>query len=104
MNQSSPFELICLRERELSMTNDDAGRKRFNFFVDDKQYQVEHQTITGAQIRSIAGVDSSYQLFLEEHGHDDPDRKVELTDVIDLAVPGVEKFYTVPPATFGASQ
>lgn len=85
------------------MTNEkDAGRKRFKFFVDEKQYEVEDSSISGAQIRAVAGVDSSYQLFLEEHGHDQSDRKVELTDVIDLTAPGVEKFYTVPPATFGA--
>ncbi len=90
------------------MTNEkpgaNAGRKQFKFFVDDHQFEVHDQSITGAQIRAIASVDSSYQLFLEEHGHDKPDRKIELTDVVDLGMPGVEKFYTVPAATFGAIQ
>lgn len=84
------------------MSNEKAGRKQFNFFVDDKKFEVNDQSISGAQIRAMAGVESGYQLFLEEHGQDKPDRKVELTDMIDLNAPGVEKFYTVPPATFGA--
>lgn len=76
--------------------------KVFRFFVDGKQYESAQQYITGAQLRAIAHIDPGVGIFLEEHGHDKPDRQITDTSSINLGEPGVEKFYTVPPATFGA--
>jgi len=75
--------------------------KEFKFFVNDVEYEVAQQFITGAQIKAIAKVDMSFELFLEEPGHDKPDKQIKDTDSIDLGSPGVEKFYTVPVATYG---
>jgi hypothetical protein len=77
--------------------------KVYRFFVDRKQYESTKQFITGAQLRAIAHIDPAIGIFLEEHGHDKADRPITDTSSIDLAEPGVEKFYTVPPATFGLS-
>jgi len=75
---------------------------KFKFFVNDAKFEVDQKSMTGAQIKALAGVDLSFELFLEEPGADRPDRKINDSDSIDLSAPGVEKFYTVPVATFGA--
>ena len=73
----------------------------FKFFIDGKQYESATANITGADLRRIAQIPPTNAIFLEEHGHDKPDRKIEDNSSIDLSKPGNEKFYTVPPATFG---
>jgi hypothetical protein len=75
--------------------------KTYHFFVDGKQYEWTQQYITGTQLRAVAHIEPNVGIFLEEHDHDKPDRQVNDTSSINLAEPGVEKFYTVPPATMG---
>jgi len=83
------------------MSDQDAGRKTFKFFVDDKRFEWDKPKITGAQIRELAHIDPNFQLFLEEPGPEKPDRLISNDQEVNLEEPGVEKFYTVPPATFG---
>ena len=83
------------------MTKSDGDK--FKLFVNDVKYEVEQRYITGAQIKALAGVDLSFELFLEEPGADRPDRKINDSDSVDLSAPGVEKFYSVPVAVFGVS-
>jgi Multiubiquitin len=80
------------------------SKKTYKFFVDGKQFETDQQNITGQQLRAIAQIAPGIAIFLEEHGHNKPDRQITDTSSINLGEPGVEKFYTVPPATFGASQ
>ncbi len=69
------------------------------FFVDGKEYSTHQRHLTGAQIKTLAGVDATYQLFEEGPGHS-PDRAISDGDSVNLE--GQEKhFYSVPPATFG---
>ena len=73
--------------------------KPYHFFVDAKRYEYDHVSITGADIKRIADVTPTYQLFLEEEG-DTPDRAISDAEAINLE--GKTKhFYAVPPATFG---
>lgn len=74
--------------------------RQYNFSVDGKQFHSAERVITGLAIKTRAGVGANFGLFLEGHGRD-PDRPVGDTEAIDLSIPGHEKFYTVPPATFG---
>jgi hypothetical protein len=75
-------------------------KKPFKFFVDAKQYETEHESLTGAGIKKEASVPAGYQLFLEEEG-DMPDRAISDAEGVNLG--GREKhFFAVPPATFGA--
>jgi len=76
-----------------------AGRQ-FNFSVDGNQFHTGDQIVTGATIKRMAGVGPNFGLFLEGKGHA-PDRQVGDSEAIDLALPGHERFYTTPPATFG---
>ena len=75
--------------------------KTYKFKVDDKMFESVEAVLTGAQIKQKASVQPSFQLFLEVPGEAQPDRQISDTDKANLAEPGVEKFYTVPPATFG---
>lgn len=73
--------------------------RQYHFFVDAKKYETEHSSLTGADIKTIAGVTPTYQLFLEEEG-DNPDRAMSDGEGVDLTGK-VKHFYAVPPATFG---
>ena len=79
--------------------NQPAPVHEYKFFVDAKLYETPHQYRSGQQIKQQAGIEDSYQLFLEEEG-DTPDKPITDNETIDLA--GKEKhFFAVPPATFG---
>jgi hypothetical protein len=71
----------------------------YQFFVDNKKYDTEHVSLTAMEIKTLAGVPSNYQLFLEERGKD-PDRALSDGEAIDLSNPP-KHFFAVPPATFG---
>jgi hypothetical protein len=80
-----------MNEHERSHTN--------HFFVDAKRFETEHATLTGLQIKAIAGVSPTYQLFLEEEG-DKPDRAISDGEGVSLQ-DEPKHFFAVPPATFG---
>lgn len=80
----------------------EATKHLYKFVVDGGRFETEKRTLSGREIKAIAGSDPGNQLYLEEHGHDKPDRRIDDDASVDLGAPGVEKFYTVPPATFGA--
>lgn len=74
-------------------------KQKYHFFVDAKQYETEHESLTGADIKKQADVPPTYQLFLEEEG-EAPDKPI--SDVEGVNLKGREKhFFAVPPATFG---
>ncbi len=75
--------------------------KQYKFKVDDREFSEDQPTITGAQIRQIAEIPPAYQLFQEVRGEKKEDRQIGNDDIVNLAAPGIEKLYTVPPATFG---
>lgn len=77
--------------------------KTYHFLVDGKPYEWDQQYITGAQLRAAANIEPTVGIFLEEPGHDKPDRQIVDSSSINLGEPGVEKFYTIPPATMGRS-
>ncbi len=73
--------------------------KEYSFFVDGKPFKSTKVSITGAEIKALAGAPANYQVFLEEEG-DTPDRA--LSDGEGIPLSGKEKhFFAVPPATFG---
>jgi len=73
----------------------------FKFSVDGRHYESEQPVLTGQQIKARAGVDASFGLFIEGHGHG-PDQQIADTQSVDLRMPGLEHFYTAPPATYGS--
>jgi hypothetical protein len=75
--------------------------RTYKFTVDGRHLEVSRPTLTGAEIKALAGADPSVGLFLEGRGHA-ADRAIADGDVVDFAEPGREQFYTAPPANFGA--
>jgi len=73
--------------------------QKFNIFIDAVRYTVTQTSMTGAQLKALAGKDAQYQLYLEEHG-DQPDKLIG--DDQSVAIRDGMHFYAVPPATFGA--
>jgi hypothetical protein len=71
-----------------------------HFFVDAKKFETDQASLTGAEIKALAGVTTTYQLFLEEEG-DKPDKPISDGESVNL-VHGTKHFFAVPPATFGA--
>ncbi|MES1974590.1 MAG: multiubiquitin domain-containing protein [Pseudomonadota bacterium] len=78
------------------------NKSTYRFLVNGKQYETEHESLTGAQIKAIVpGWDPSHDLALEGQG-DDPDRIVADDEVISLAPKhGLRRFSSVPKANFG---
>ncbi len=74
--------------------------KEFKFTVDGRPFETEHAHLTGLQLKALASVDATFGVFLEARGQDS-DRQIGDGDVVDLAAPGKERFYTTPPATYG---
>jgi hypothetical protein len=66
--------------------------------IDSKQFKVTKSAMSGAELKVLAGKESTYQLFLEQGGHD-PDKLIGDNDSVQMRN-GLH-FYTVPPATFG---
>jgi hypothetical protein len=74
--------------------------EKFKFSVDDKNLESDVPVLTGAQIKALAGIDASFGLFIEIHGRGS-DEQIADNQSVDLSKPGREKFYAVPPATYG---
>lgn len=65
-------------------------------FINDVAHVVKQDHLNGAQLRALGGIESDYQLFLEQLGDDIPvpnDKSVKIEDQ--------QHFYSLPPATFG---
>jgi multiubiquitin len=73
--------------------------KKFHFFVDGTRFDTDEESITGAEIKRLAGIDPTYQVFLEEEG-DTPDKQISDAEAVNLGG-RIKHFFAVPPATFG---
>ena len=66
------------------------AKKKFNFLVAGKPYFTEHQFLTGAQIKEMAGVPIEYELYMTApHVRD---ILIKDSEIVNFARPGVEKF------------
>lgn len=72
-------------------------RKAYQIYVDEVEYVVEAEQMTGADIKQLAGKPANYTLFLERPGQ--PDRQIRDDEVVRIKEG--EHFHAVPPANFG---
>lgn len=70
----------------------------FTIHIDKHVFKVEKTSMSGAELKALAGLDGTYQLFLEEKG-DAPDRQINDGD--HVAMENGLHFYASQPATFG---
>lgn len=67
-------------------------------FVDNDPYQWDKTTITGAELRTLAGIPQSAEIYQKIPGQ--PDRRVLDDTTVDLAEhPGPERFSTQSPGS-----
>lgn len=78
------------------MAKDD--KKKFTIHVDGAVFHVETGSMTGSDLKQLAGKDPQFQVFLEGRGNE-PDQQIG--DATAVAIANGMHFYTVPPATFG---
>lgn len=77
-------------------THSNPGPKH-KIFIDDKEYDVTSNSLSGAQLKVLASLPSDYQLFLEQATGED--RLIGDSDSVQIH--SNMKFYSMPPATFG---
>lgn len=74
------------------------NREKFLVFVDGDKYEWEQSTISGAELRVLAAIPQSAQIYLKVPGK--PDEPVENNTTIDLAVHhGPARFSTQSPGS-----
>lgn len=83
------------------MSNPQPPAVSFTIFVDGVEYKTDQASMVGAAIKTLAGKDLQYDLFLEMDGGQ-PDRKILNTEAV--AMRNGLHFYTAPPASFGLSR
>lgn len=72
--------------------------KKYQLFVDSDKYEWPKSTITGSELRKLAGIPDSAQIFLHVPGK--PDAEVKNDTVIDLEKHhGPAKFSTQSPGS-----
>ena len=72
--------------------------KKFDVFVDGDKYEWSKSTITGAELRVLAGIPENAQIF--QHVPGKPDIEIKNESVVDLAKHhGPEKFSTQSPGS-----
>lgn len=68
-------------------------KKSLKFFIDEVEYKSYKQWISGEELRAIGSIPSDFDLYLKvEEGWED--NLIDLKELIDLAMPGKERFYT----------
>jgi hypothetical protein len=69
---------------------------RYRIRVDREVFIVDGPTITGRQILTVAGKVPPERYRLDQKLRDGTIKKIELNDVVDLTLPGLERFMTIP--------
>lgn len=77
------------------------GRHKYSFFLDGEKHEVDSPSVNGATIRAFLPAEKKgYQIFFEADGNAE-DRQITDTESFPLEKQP-PRFYSVPPATFGA--
>jgi len=86
-------EVCDLRKRGVKKFLVFRSDRLFRFFIDGREFNWGASLITGLTLKKLAGVDpATYGVWLEVRGCDD--RAISDTELVDLSVPGVERFFT----------
>lgn len=72
--------------------------KKYQLFVDNEKYEWEKNTITGAELRVLAGIPDGAEIYMKVPGK--PDVEVKNDTVVDLEKHhGPAKFSTQSPGS-----
>ena len=73
-------------------------KKKLHFFINDKPFTWYKQYIRGVQIRELGNISTDEDIFLDINA-DWQDDQIFDDEVVDLARPGKEKFFSKPKPT-----
>lgn len=91
-------ELFDLRERGVERVLVVRTDRSFRFFADGKEVEWPKPVVSGLVLKRLVGVDPArHDVYQEIRGADDI--LVRNTDLVDLAKPGVERFFTAVAQT-----
>lgn len=79
--------------------HDTHDHTKVNITINDVHYQVETATMTGSQLKVLAGIADANQLFLEEHG---PGDDLQVLNDTSVELKSGMKFFDVPVGNLGA--
>ena len=68
-------------------------KQKLKYSIDGKNFETDKQYIRGSQIRSQGNIADNFQIFLDNKQPWD-DELIEDNEIVDLARPGKEKFYS----------
>jgi len=86
-------------EKDLKNQNKKNEELHLHLIINEKNYKWEHQFITGAQVKQLGNIPQSDKLFLAIKRPWEDELISDDTEV-DLARPGIEKFYSKPHDDF----
>lgn len=86
-------------EKDLNNQNQKNEELHLHLIINEKNYKWEHQFITGAQAKQLGKIPQSDKLFLAIKRPWEDELISDYTEV-DLARPGIEKFYSKPHDDF----
>jgi len=67
--------------------------KEFIIYIDQKQFKIELQFITGSQLKELAKVPYNYGVWLQVYGSN-LDKEIADNEQIDLNQPYTDRFFT----------
>ncbi|WP_281296957.1 multiubiquitin domain-containing protein [Flavobacterium limnophilum] len=73
-------------------------KQKLKYSVDGKNFETDKQYIKGSQIRRQGNIPDDYQIFLDNNQPWEDDL-IEDNEIVDLARPGKEKFYSKKEVT-----
>jgi hypothetical protein len=74
-------------------------RVKIAIFIDDTKFEVTEPTLTGHQLKAMAGIAQANHLFLDVPGHGDD---VQVFDDVPFKLKSSMKFYDVPVGNLGS--
>jgi hypothetical protein len=67
-------------------------KEKYKFKIENETYDWDERFITGSDVRGVGpGIPDNMDLYLKENGK--PGRLIANDTEVDLAEPGIEKFY-----------
>jgi len=70
--------------------------EQFEYFVNNKPFTTSDHTLTGAEILKRAGLDETYELYVETGKESKPVGRDEVVHIHNK-----QRFRAIPPPTFG---
>ncbi|EIJ80120.1 hypothetical protein PB1_07162 [Bacillus methanolicus PB1] len=70
--------------------------KRYRIRIDKDYYVVDVSEMTGREILVLAGKTPPERFRLDQKLKGGATQKIELSDIVDLTTPGMERFMTLP--------